>query len=205
MEDEPERILKDEGAIGLMGRSILECVGRGCHKISEIGGRLGQPSTNLSRPMRLLVDLGFVHKDNPFGASERDSKQSFYRLADPALLFWFSTYSPMRTRWNILSTNEKIEALHKHAGNVLEKMIRDHYKDAKRYWESDFEWDVVRETRKNQITISEVKFGRLSDRDRTRIIKNSEDQFNRSSLRKKYKLQATHVIDSLDAVKLLLN
>lgn len=205
MEDEPERILKDEGAIGLMARSILECVGRGCHKISEIGGRLGQPATNLSRPMRLLVDLGFVHKDNPFGASERDSKQSFYRLADPALLFWFSTYSPMRTRWNILSTNEKIEALHKHAGNVLEKMIRDHYKDAKRYWESNFEWDMVRETRKNQITISEVKFGRLSDRDRTRIIKNSEDQFHKSSLRKKYKLQAAHVIDSLDAVKLLLN
>jgi len=111
----------------------------------------------------------------------------------------------MRTRWNILSTNEKTEAIHKHAGNVLEKMIRDHYKDAKRYWESDFEWDVVRETRKNQITISEVKFGRLSDRDKTRIIKNIEDQFHKSSLRKKYKLQAVHVIDSLDAVKLLLD
>ena len=203
MEDEPDRILKDEGAIGNMARSILECIGRGSHKISEIGGRLGQPSTNLSRPIKLLVDLGFVHKDTPFGANERDSKMSFYRLADPALLFWFSTFSPMRSRWNILATNEKLEAIHKHAGGVLEKLIRDQYQNAKRYWESDFEWDFVRGQRKNHIIISEVKFGRVSDRDRTRIIKNIESQFNRSSLRKKYKLHSIEVIDSLDAIELL--
>ena len=205
MEDEPERILKDEGAIGNTARSILECIGRGCHKISEIAGRLGQPATNLSRPLRLLVDLGFVHKDNPFGANERDSKQSFYRLADPVLLFWFSIYSPMRTRWSILSTKEKTEFIHKHAGNILEKMIREHYNGAKKYWEGDFEWDVVREARRNQIIISEVKFGRLSERDRASIRKTREEQFNKSSLRKKYKLQAVEVIDSLDAIKLLLN
>jgi AAA+ ATPase superfamily predicted ATPase len=202
MEDEPERILKDEGALGNTAKSILECVGRGCHKMSEIGGRLGQPATNLSRPMKLLVDLGFIHRDTPFNASERDSKLSFYRLADPALLFWFGTYSPMRSRWPILTTDEKLSAIYKHAGDVLEKLIRDRYPNARRYWEGDFEWDSVREVSRGQIIVSEVKFGRLSKPDRTRIVKSIEAQFERSSLRR-YKLKSIEVIDSFDAMGVL--
>ncbi len=204
MEDEPGRILKDEGAIGNMARSILECIGRGSHKISEIAGRLGQPATNLTRPLKLLVDLGFVHRDTPFGANERDSKLSFYRLGDPALLFWFGTYSPLRSRWHILSAIEKSEMIKIHAGHVLEKLVRDRFKNAKRYWEKNIEWDIVREIPNKKIIISEIKLGRVSQRDRLRIARKLEQQFAVSSLSKKYKLHAVEVIDGFDSIELLM-
>ncbi len=203
LEDEPDRILKDEGTLGQMARSILECIGRGSHKLSEIAARLNQPTTNLSRAMRMLVDLGLVQKDHPFGASERESKLSLYRLADPVLEFWYHVYSPFRTRWYQLSGRQKLDLLHAHAGLVLEQLVRNHFQGAKRYWEKRFEWDVVREEGDRSLVITEVKFGKLGSKDRSEIIRSITNQFLTSHLAPKYKLKRVEVMDLDDALSLL--
>lgn len=203
LEDEPDRILKDEGSIGQMARSILECIGRGSYKLTEIAGRLNQPSTNLSRALRMLLDLNLIQKDHPFGASERESKLSIYRLADPVLQFWFHVYSPQRSKWMRLTPREKMELLHNHAGMILEQMIRELWPDSRRFWGKDLEWDSVREISKSKLLVSEVKFGSLSDKDRSRIVKTIEEQFNTSLLAKKYELERVDVIDIHDALTLL--
>jgi hypothetical protein len=95
---EPDRLLLDE--VGGLARpaSILALVGQGCGRLSEIAGRLALPATSLTRPLALLCDLGFLHRETPFGRSLRDSKRSYYRVADPFLRFWFRFVAPNRSR-----------------------------------------------------------------------------------------------------------
>lgn len=95
---EPERLLLDEMADATRAASILTLIGQGCHRISEIGGRLGQPATSLARPISRLVDLGFVTREVPFDAADRDSKRSLYRIGDPFLRTWFRFVEPNRSR-----------------------------------------------------------------------------------------------------------
>jgi hypothetical protein len=95
---EPERLLLDEVPVLSLSSSILAMIGQGCHRISEIGARLEQPATNLSRPLGRLVELGFVEREVPFSAGERDSKRSLYQLGDPLLRFVYRFVEPARSR-----------------------------------------------------------------------------------------------------------
>lgn len=95
---EPERLLRDDMAKVTRASSILALVGRGAHRISEVGGRLGMPATSLSRPMAQLVDLGLLEREIPWGRSVQDSKRSLYRVADPFLRTWFRFVDPERSR-----------------------------------------------------------------------------------------------------------
>ena len=74
--EEPTRLLMDEMQEVVQASSVLSLIGAGCHRLSEIAGRLQKPATALSGPLRRLVDMGFVRRDVPFGASERDNKRS---------------------------------------------------------------------------------------------------------------------------------
>ncbi|HOB97909.1 MAG TPA: hypothetical protein PKM43_04070 [Verrucomicrobiota bacterium] len=56
MEQEPQRLLRDEGVIGLNAVAVLEAVGRGAERPSEIASRLGTAQTNLSRLLPQLLD-----------------------------------------------------------------------------------------------------------------------------------------------------
>jgi AAA+ ATPase superfamily predicted ATPase len=94
---EPDRLLLDEVATISLSSSILAMIGQGCHRFSEIAGRVGQPTTALSRPLLRLVELGFVQRELPYGAEERDSKRSIYRLGDPLLRFVFRFVEPARS------------------------------------------------------------------------------------------------------------
>ncbi|MBI3184385.1 MAG: ATP-binding protein [Myxococcales bacterium] len=95
---EPERLILDELEAATRAASILSLIGQGCHRLAEIGARLGQPATSLSRPLARLVELGFVVRETPFGASHRDVKRSFYRLAEPLLRFCYTFVEPNRSR-----------------------------------------------------------------------------------------------------------
>lgn len=203
LEDEADRILKDEGSVGQMARSLLECIGRGSHKMSEIAGRIQQPATNLSRPLKLLVDLGIVTKDVPFGVSERDSKKSLYRLNDPVLEFWYSTYSPLRVRWQRLSIKEKKQAISLHASRILERSIRDSVPGAQRYWESNLEWDSVHVDTGSSIIIREIKASRLSTKEKGALKQEIHNQFKASALRGTFQLKRVEILDIDDCLTIL--
>jgi len=64
----------------------------------EIAGRLGKPATSLGRPLKRLMEMGLVAREVPFGAMERKSKRTSYRIANPFLRLWFRFVAPNRSR-----------------------------------------------------------------------------------------------------------
>lgn len=98
LHDEPNRLLLDDIRDTAQAASILSLIGAGCHRLSEIAARLGKPATSLTRPLTRLMDLGYVHREHPFGESPRSSKKTHYQIADPFLLFWFCSVQPNRSR-----------------------------------------------------------------------------------------------------------
>lgn len=95
---EPDRLLLDDAQDIARSASLLSLIGRGAHRVSEIGARLGVPATSLSRPLMRLMELGYIVRELPFGRSERDTKRTLYRLADPFLAFWYRFVEPNRSR-----------------------------------------------------------------------------------------------------------
>ena len=76
LHEEPLRILLDDMRSPVQSNSLLALIGAGCHRLSAIGSRVGQPATNLSRPLSRLIDLGYVRRELPFGESTRSTKRS---------------------------------------------------------------------------------------------------------------------------------
>ncbi|MBI4860569.1 MAG: ATP-binding protein [Candidatus Riflebacteria bacterium] len=95
---EPERLLLDDMRDVVQAFSVLSLVGVGCHRISELGSRLGRQTTSLSRPLERLIELGLVDRVPPFGTPDRGSGRSEYRISDPFLRFWFRFVEPNRSR-----------------------------------------------------------------------------------------------------------
>jgi uncharacterized protein len=96
--EEPSRLLLDDLRDPAQAASILGLIGQGCHRASEIAGRLGKPATSLSRPLERLIEMDLVTRETPFGTSLRSSKRTLYRIADPFLLYWFRFVQPDRSR-----------------------------------------------------------------------------------------------------------
>jgi hypothetical protein len=77
-------------------RPLLDAIGAGAHRISEIAGRLGKPASSLSRQLATLVEMDFVRREIPFGSSAASGKRSLYRIDDPFLRLWFAAVAPHR-------------------------------------------------------------------------------------------------------------
>jgi AAA+ ATPase superfamily predicted ATPase len=93
---EPERLLLEEAPSALEVRPVLDAIGAGVHRLSEIAERIGRPATSLSRPLARLVSLGLARRDVPFGESERASRRTLYRIDDPFFRLWFRVVAPHR-------------------------------------------------------------------------------------------------------------
>lgn len=97
LHDEPGTLLLDDLRDTAQAASLMSLIGAGCHRLSEIAGRLRKPPTSLSRPLQRLIELALVRRDIPFGISARDTKRTMYRIADPFLRFWFRYVEPNRS------------------------------------------------------------------------------------------------------------
>jgi AAA+ ATPase superfamily predicted ATPase len=129
LHDEPRRLLLDDVREAAQPLSALALIGGGCHRLSEIAGRLGKPATSLARPLATLVELGLVRRDLPFGASLQDSKRTAYRVADPFLRLWFRFVEPNRSRLEAglaaIVAREVSAALPLHVSGVWEDLARE--------------------------------------------------------------------------------
>ena len=96
LHSEPDRLLLDEVPPALALRPILDAIGLGAHRPSEIAARIGQPPTSLARPLTRLAEMGLVRREVPFGESEKSAKRVLYRIADPFMRLWFRTVAPHR-------------------------------------------------------------------------------------------------------------
>jgi len=96
LHSEPTRLLLEEQPPAAELKPILDAIGMGAHRVSEIAGRIGKPATSLGRAFDRLGRLGLVLRETPFGEAPRNSKRSLYRIEDPFLRLWFRMVSPHR-------------------------------------------------------------------------------------------------------------
>ena len=95
--EEPMKLFKDDMNDFVKTSTIMSYVGLGANKLSEIAGRCGEVSTNLSRPLSKLISLGYLEKEIPFGENEKNSKKSLYKICDPFMSFYFRFIVPNRS------------------------------------------------------------------------------------------------------------
>jgi hypothetical protein len=185
--EEPVRMLRDEGITGSLPKAILDLVGRGVSKPSELASRLGTAQGNLSRPLALLLDLGLLHRELPFGESSRTTKKVLYHLQDPALSFYYGTYLPFRSRWPALSVKEKEEILRAHVSRQWEQFCRQSVPGANRYWEKEVELDLVARRADGGHWVAECKWSSVNPREAEKERKALQEKFERTRLSRKLK------------------
>ena len=95
--EEPIKLFQDDVKDIVKTSTIMSYVGYGVNRLSEIAARCNEPTTNLSRPLKKLVDLGFLHRETPFGADEKSTKKSLYKIEDPFMAFYYRFVVPNRS------------------------------------------------------------------------------------------------------------
>ncbi|HNS19388.1 MAG TPA: ATP-binding protein [Sedimentisphaerales bacterium] len=177
---EPDRLLLEELPPAAACRPILDVIGMGAHRLSEIAGRLGKPATSLGHALSRIVDLGLVRREQPYGESEKSGKRSLYKIADPLFRCWFRIVAPHRALLAHASESvrrslwrEARASLFAEAWEELcrQAVVRIHegscplaqygpWKPAARYWQGDGpEWDVVTESLDGEhLLVGEVKW-----------------------------------------------
>lgn len=63
---EPTRLLLEELPPAPELKSLLDAIGSGAHRVSEIAARTGKPATSLSRPLDRLLELELIARETPF-------------------------------------------------------------------------------------------------------------------------------------------
>ena len=180
--EEPIKLFQDDVKDIVKTSTIMSYIGTGANRLSEIAARCNEPATNLSRPLKKLVDLGFLEKDVPFGIDEKNAKKSLYKIADPFMAFYYKFVVPNRSFIELGRRLPIEQALTAHFSEYVsmqwEKLCRDAvtgnlvdrvvYGKAKRWWGSvlnedkkpeQVEFDVMAESLdKKYLLVGECKW-----------------------------------------------
>jgi uncharacterized protein len=176
---EPDRLLLEEVPSALEARPVLDAIGAGAHRVSEIASRIGRPATSLSRPLDRLIELGLVVRDVPFGESPRASRRSLYRIADPFTRLWFRVVAPHRAElvsgtarsrrallaryWDGLVSTTWEQLCRHGVATMSHRLLGEPgtWKPASRWWSGNAaEWDVIAEdVAGERLLLGEAKLG----------------------------------------------
>ena len=158
---EPERYLLEESPPAIELRPVLDAIGAGAHRLSEIAGRLGRPATSLGHALDRLTGMGLIRREVPYGESARGGKRSLYKIDDPFLRLWFRAVGPNRAALTAGTPTSRAAVLDEHwhllCGQAWEELCqrgvstirgalarRGPWRPASRYWQgADPEWDLV--------------------------------------------------------------
>src|SRR5262249_52075866 len=75
---ERDRLLPEEPPPAVELRPVLDAIGSGAHRLSEVASRLGRPATSLAHALDRLIGMGLVQREVPFGESTKGGKRSLY-------------------------------------------------------------------------------------------------------------------------------
>lgn len=180
--EEPVRLFQDDVKDIVKTSTIMSYIGTGANRLSEIAARCNEPATNLSRPLKKLIDLGFIEKDVPFGIDEKNAKKSLYKIADPFMAFYYRFVIPNLSFIELgrhLPIEQTLTAhFQEYVSMQWEKLCRDAvtgnpvndvvYGKAKRWWGSvinenkkpeQIEFDVMAESLdKKYLLVGECKW-----------------------------------------------
>ena len=180
--EEPVKLFQDDVKDIVKTSTIMSYIGTGVNRLSEIASRCNEPATNLSRPLKKLVELGVMAKDVPCGIDEKNAKKSLYKIADPFMAFYYQFVVPNRSFIELGRRLPIEQALNAHFSEYVsmqwEKLCRDAvtgnivngviYGKAKRWWGSvlnedkkpeQVEFDVMAESLdKKYLLVGECKW-----------------------------------------------
>ncbi len=158
---EPDRLLLEESPPAVELRPVLDAIGGGAHRLSEIASRLGRPATSLGHALDRLLGMTLVRREVPYGESARSGKRSLYKIDDPFLRMWFRVVAPNRAAltsgtpasraavlaeyWHLL-LGQAWEDLCAHGVTALPASMawRGRWQPPRRYWRgTEPEWDLV--------------------------------------------------------------
>ena len=159
LSEEPNRLLREESPSAMRLKPILDAIGLGNHRLSEIASRLETPITGLTRPIEKLLQLELIQREVPYGADYQNSKQTLYKIKDPFLRFWFRVIAPRRSLLAHASSKIRRQWLKENLPSVVsrtwEELCRAAlpklseswdilYEPAGRFWQGkEYEWDIV--------------------------------------------------------------
>lgn len=180
--EEPIKLFQDDVKDIVKTTTIMSYIGSGVNRLSEIAARCNEPATNLSRPLKKLIDLGFLEREIPFGIDEKNAKKSLYKIADPFMTFYYQFVVPNRSFIELGRRLPIEQALTAHFTEYVsmqwEKLCRDAvtgnvvngiiYGKAKRWWggvinehkkPEQLEFDVMAESLdKKYLLVGECKW-----------------------------------------------
>jgi hypothetical protein len=185
---EPDRILIEEVPSALEVRPVLDAIGGGAHRVSEIASRIGRPATSISRPLERLLGMGLVRREIPFAEPEKKSKRSLYKIEDPFFRLWFRVVAPYRGLLAASGRGERMKLLDRFWPQLVslgwEDLCRKRlpfldprtplgelgpWRPASRWWRGGMpEWDIVSESSEGKmLLVGECKW---SDRPLSRVL-----------------------------------
>jgi AAA+ ATPase superfamily predicted ATPase len=173
LSDEPNRLLLEDSASNL--RPILDAIGLGAHRLSEIASRIGLPATSLMRPIQQLIELDLIQRETPYGTDACNSKRTLYKIKDPFIRFWFHIVAPRRSLFSQVPASTRHqwlkealpylfstmwEELCRLAVPLLSKQWDEDYGEAGRFWDrQEAKWDVLATSEKGStLLIGEAKW-----------------------------------------------
>ena len=107
---------------------ILRSISCGNHTLGEICAYSGLDKSMVSKYLDVLMSLGLIIPEKPFGASEK-FKRKFYRISDQYLRFWFRYVLPHRSEIESSHTGEVLHSIMadfpSFAGEQFEKLMKE--------------------------------------------------------------------------------
>ena len=159
LNEEPQRLLYEESPPAIHLRPILDAIGLGANRLSEIAGRMGKSVTALSRPIERLIELDLIQREIPYGIDPENSKKTLYKIKDPFLRFWFKIVASRRSLFSQVSASIRHQWLKEGLPNLFaitwEELCRSAvpilsenwetiYEQAGRFWQGQGpEWDIL--------------------------------------------------------------
>ncbi len=176
LNEEPQRLLMEEMPSAIILRPILDAIGLGAHRLSEIAARIGLPVTSFSRQLHRLMELDLIKREVPFGEAEHNSKKALYKIKDHFVRFWFEIVAPNRSFFSQSLPEVRLEYLKEYAPRIFELTWKElcqeavpylsnlwgdiNFGQASRYWHKQGnEWDLLSYSQKGKyLLIGEAKW-----------------------------------------------
>jgi AAA+ ATPase superfamily predicted ATPase len=159
LNEEPQRLLYEESPPAIHLRPILDAIGLGANRLSEVASRMESLATTLGRSIERLIELELIQREVPYGTDPQNSKKTLYKIKDPFLRFWFKIVASKRSLFSQVSTfvrhqwlKEGLpglfaiswEELCRSAVPILSENWEAIYEPAGRFWQGQGpEWDIL--------------------------------------------------------------
>ncbi|ALO15787.1 putative ATPase (AAA+ superfamily) [Salinivirga cyanobacteriivorans] len=192
LHEEPMRLFLDDTRDTVQIHTLISIIATGANRLSEIASRIGKPTTQLSRPLQKIIELGYIKREIPYGVSKRNSKKTLYKVSEPFMLFYYRFIVPEKTTLELGYVDQVYKQIFEkqfssHCADIWENMCRQAlpnlftnslFKPGVRWWGNNTEREqmeidiVANSSDDRELIIGEAK--RSSTRNISAIIKELE-------------------------------